>query len=97
MPGTVKSAPEFVLHEVAVVKVKPGMNGEEVAPPTEGRACEAPRSRRASLPVMTLNGLPEETSMSGATVKPLASHFNVPSPRVARGDRKTALVTQRWR
>ena len=54
MPGTLKVVNELVRHTLAGAKEKPGMNGEVVPPPTEGRACEAPKSSRVSSPVMML-------------------------------------------
>ena len=47
---------------------------------TDGRAWEAPRSKRVSVPVITLKGLPEESSMIGATVKPPTKCFQALSP-----------------
>src|SRR5581483_3442453 len=86
-------------HALATPKVTPGMNGEVVVPPlpTDGRAWEAPRSRRVSSPVITLNGRPEETSTIGAKVKSPMKCFQAPSPDLALPVWKTALVTQRWR
>src|ERR1700730_8976268 len=46
--GTAKGFPLLSKHIFATPKVTPGMKGEVVAPPTEGRACEAPRSSRVS-------------------------------------------------
>src|SRR5208282_6453226 len=71
-PGTANGAPLSVKHTFARTKVTPGMYGDVVPPvaalPTDGRACEAPRSSRVSSPVMTLNGRPEATSIIGEMV-----------------------------
>src|ERR1700736_6990516 len=80
MPGTLKVVKELVRHTFAGEKEKPGMNGEVVPPPTEGRACEAPKSRRVSVPVMTLKGRPEETSPMGTMVMPPRKCRAKPSP-----------------
>src|SRR5208282_5571027 len=68
-----------------------------VPPEMEGRAWDAPRSRRVSSPLMTLKGLPEETSMIGDRVKSAIRCFQKLSPPLAGELWKTALVTQRWR
>src|SRR5256712_11674247 len=47
--GTVNVVPSLLRQTLAGPKVTPGMNGELVAPPTEGRACDAPRSKRGSV------------------------------------------------
>src|SRR5262249_20629180 len=61
--GTVKGVPALVRQTSATPNCVPEMNGEVVPlETTEGRAWEAPRSRRVSVPVMTLNGRPEDTS-----------------------------------
>src|SRR5215813_1308555 len=75
------------------------MNGEVVPPvlTTDGRACEAPKSSRVSVPVITLKGRPDETSMSGANVKPLRKCRQALSPLLPAPVVKTALVTQRCR
>src|SRR5215472_14445045 len=74
----------------------------EVVPPappaaTEGRAWDAPRSRRVSSPVITLNGRPEESSTIGESVKSPKKRLKTLSPDLALPDWNTALVTQRWR
>src|SRR5258707_9013777 len=69
--GETKGCLELVRQTVGRPKLAPGMNGEVVAPPRSGRTpCELNNKRRSS-PVMTLNGLPDETSTSGANVKSL--------------------------
>src|SRR5579859_75347 len=99
--GTVNEAPLLSRQVLAGTKTTPGMNVEAVpAVPlgaTEGRACEAPRSKRVSSPVMTLYGLPEENSTMGESVKSPKKRLKAPSPDLPLGDWKTALVTQRWR
>ena len=92
-----KAEPLFVRQTFASPNVTPGRKGDIVAPPTDGRACEAPRSRRVSSAVMTLNGLPEENSTMGESVKSPMKCWKNPSPDLALPDWKTALVTQRWR
>src|SRR5712672_3530060 len=86
--GTLKVLPLFVRQLFATPKTTPGMKGDvvPVVPPTEGRACEAPRSRRVSVPVMTLYGRPEENSTSGDTVKSAMKCFKKPSPDLAPPD-----------
>src|SRR5262249_28506438 len=51
-PGTLKGERSFARQTLATPKVTAGMNGEVVVPPlpTEGRACDAPRSSRVSSP-----------------------------------------------
>ena len=74
------------------------MYGEVVPLDTiDGRASEAPRSNLVSVPVITLKGLPEETSIIGATVNPPAKCFHASSPLLAVAVWKIALVTQRCR
>jgi len=97
MPGTVKGFPPLSKQIFATPKVTPGMKGEDVPPPTEGRACEAPKSRRVSVAVMTLKGRPEENSMIGESVNPLMKCLKKLSLDAEVPDCKTALVTQRWR
>src|SRR5207249_3040782 len=74
-----KGEPSFARQTLAGPKVTPGMYFSEVVPvplaTMEGRAWEAPRSRRVSWPVMTLNGRPEENSIIGETVKPSMKYF----------------------
>src|SRR5712691_5214818 len=81
--GTVNVVPSLLRQTLAGPKVTPGMKGDDVAPPTEGRACEAPKSRRVSVPVMTLKGRPEEYSMMGARVKLPMRCLKKPSPDLA--------------
>ena len=95
--GTLNVVPSLLRHTLGGPKVTPGIKGEEVAPPTEGRPVEVLKSRRVFSPVMTLNGLPEEYSMMGETVKSATRCLKKPSPDLAPADWKTALFTQRWR
>src|SRR5260370_19474803 len=95
--GTVNVVPSLLRHTLAGPKVTPGMKGDDVAPPTEGRACDAPRSRRVSVPVITLKGRPEENSTMGEREKLAMRCLKKPSPDFAPDDWKTALFTQRWR
>ena len=100
MNGTVKALPLLVKQTFAGTKTTPGMNVEVVPLPLavmEGRAWDAPRSRRVSSPVMTLNGRPEENSTMGESVKSPKKRLKNPSPDLPLGDCRTALVTQRWR
>src|SRR5260370_22114223 len=60
--GTVNDVPLLLRHTFAGPNGTPGMKGEGVAPTTAGRACDAPKSRRVSLPVMTLKGRPEDNA-----------------------------------
>src|SRR6266568_659659 len=97
--GTVKLAPLLSWQTLAGTNTTPGMN-VEVVPVVplgamEGRACDAPKSKRVSSPVMTLNGRPEENSTMGESVKSPKKCFKAPSPDLALPDWKTALVTQR--
>src|ERR1700723_2863154 len=99
-PGTENVDPVAVRQTLACTKLTPLMYGETVpAEPvtTEGRACEEPRSRRVSSPVMMLKGRPEESSTIGAIVKSPRKRLTKPSPDFPAGLWKTALVTQRWR
>ena len=67
-------------HTVGAVNETPEINGE-VTPPegtTDGRPVFAPRSSRKSVPVSTVKGRPEETSMIGATVKSARNLFQRP-------------------
>src|ERR1700737_2352833 len=57
--GTLNVEPSPLRHTLGGPKVTPGIKGEEVAPPTEGRPVDALKSRRGFSPAMTLNGLPE--------------------------------------
>src|SRR5260370_35559090 len=84
--GTVNDVPLLLRHTFAGPKVTPGMKGEVVAPPTEGRACDAPKSRRVSGPVMTLKGRPEENSTMGEREKSAMRCLNKPSPALAQPD-----------
>src|SRR5258708_31988865 len=95
--GTWNVVPSLLRQTLAGPKVTPGMKDEVVPPPTEGRACDAPKSRRVSVPVMTLKGRPEENSTMGERVKSAARCLKKPSPNLAAADSKTALFTQRWR
>src|ERR1700674_1848721 len=102
IPGTVKGWPALVRQTVGGPKTTPGIKGEVVAPGApaterEGRIWDAPRSRRVSSPVMTLKGLPEESSTSGARVKSLKKLCTKESPPLCGEVWKTPLVTQRWR
>src|SRR5437899_2613761 len=67
--GTLNVVPSPLRHTLGGPKVTPGINGEEVPPPREGRPVEVLKSRRVFSPVMTLNGLPDEYSMMGERVK----------------------------
>lgn len=69
--GETKGCLELVRQTVGRPKLAPGMNGEAVAPPRSGRTPSELNNKRRSSPVMTLKGLPEETSTSGARVKSL--------------------------
>src|SRR5260370_5198376 len=60
-PGIAKEEPVLARHVAATPKGTPGMNGEVVAPPIDGRACGGARSRGVSGPVMTLKGRPGAT------------------------------------
>src|SRR5260370_41570609 len=95
--GTLKVVPSALRHRLGEPKVTPGIKGEEVAPPTEGRPVEVLKSRRVFSPVMTLNGLPDENSMIGETVKSATICLKKPSPDFVPADWKTALFTQRCR
>src|SRR5262245_12307207 len=97
--GTVKGSPEFVRQTSATPNCTPEMNGDVVPPllTTEGRAWDAPRSSRVSSPVITLKGRPDETSISGAKVKPPMKCRQALSPLFGAPVIKTALVTQRCR
>src|SRR5258708_6099121 len=95
--GTWNFVPSLLRQTLAGPKVTPGMKGEEVAPPTEGRACDAPKSRRVSVAVMTLKGRPEENSTIGDRVKSAMRCLKKPSPDLAPAAWNTALFTQRWR
>src|ERR1051326_731263 len=53
-PGMEKAEPSLARQTLAGMKLTPEINGEVVPEPTEGRAWEAPRSRRVSWPVRTL-------------------------------------------
>src|ERR1700686_3693001 len=85
LAGGVYGTPALVRHLVGLMNATLEMYGETVAPAvpaatTEGRISEAPRSRRESSLVITLNGLPEETSISGAIVMSLIALFMKESP-----------------
>ena len=97
--GTENVEPLLVRQILAGAKCTPGIKGEVVPPleTTDGRAWEAPRSKRVSVPVRTLNGRPEETSMIGASVKFPMKCFHGLSPTLPDVVWKTPLVTQRWR
>src|SRR2546427_5563270 len=95
--GTWNGVPSLLRHTLAGPRVTPGMKGEVVPPPTEGRACDAPKSSRVSVPVMTLKGRPEENSTMGDRLKSPKRYLKKPSPCLALPDWKTALFTQRWR
>src|SRR5882724_12054898 len=98
-PGTmvVKGLPPLSTQTFAGPKVAPGMNGDWALPPTDGRSWEALRSRRVSPATMMLKGRPEETSTMGERLKSPIRYLKKPSPDLAEGLWKTALVTQRWR
>src|SRR6266852_3040102 len=81
--GTLNVVPSALRHTLGGPKVTPGIKGEEVAPPTDGRPVEELKSRRVASPVMTLNGLPEEYSMMGETVKSAMRCLKKPSPDFA--------------
>src|SRR5260370_6138639 len=51
--GTLNVVPSLLRHTLGAPKVAPGIKGEEVPPPTEGRPVEVLKSRRVLLPVMT--------------------------------------------
>src|SRR5260370_35334246 len=70
-PVTVKGCLALGRQTEGRPKLAPWMKGEVVAPPRSGRTPSELKSKRRSSPVMTLNGLPKATSMSGANVKSL--------------------------
>jgi len=63
--GTLNVVPSLLRQTLGGAKVAPGIKGEDVAPPTDGRPVDVLKSRRVFSPVMTLNGLPDEYSMMG--------------------------------
>src|SRR5258707_11521328 len=87
-PGTrfVNGFPLLFRHKLAGPKVTPRMNGSEVAPPTDGRSCAAPSSKRVSESEMMLKGRPEATSMMGESVKSDRKCLKYPSPDLALPD-----------
>jgi len=83
---TAKGAPLLSTQTFGRTKDLPGMYCEETPPaPTDGRPPLDEKSNRKSVPVRTVNGRPEASSMIGETVKLPKNFLAKPSPECDSG------------